>query len=116
MANELTLNLRINYSKGGAKFERDTGTSQITIAGTAVASGIRSASTSWTSQSIVAAPGYVYVKNLDSTNYLELGPDGTASMVKLKAGQWGIFPIAGTTLYTRANTAAVDFEFACFSL
>jgi len=116
MANELTISLRINYSKGGAKFERDTGTSQITIAGTAIANGVRSASTSWTSQSIVAAPGYVYVKNLDATNYLELGPDGSASAVKLLAGQWCLFPVAGTALYTRANTAAVDFEFACFSL
>lgn len=116
MANELTLSLRINYEKAGAKVSRDTGSSQITIAGTAIAQGVRSASTSWTSQSIVAAPGYVYVKNLDATNYLDLGRDGTNAAEKLLAGQWAFFPISGTALYTRANTAAVDFEFIVFSL
>jgi len=116
MANELVLTATIGYEKNGAKTNRSTGTSYVTIAGTAVAQGIRSASTSWTSQSIVAAPGYVFVKNLDATNYLELGPDGSASAVKLLAGQWAIWPVAGTALYTRANTAAVDFEFICFSL
>jgi hypothetical protein len=116
MANELTLNTSINYTKGGAIVTRTVNNYQVTISGTAVTQGVQSIPTADTTLSIVAAPGYVYVKNLDATNYVQVGPDATNWFIKLLAGQHALFPINGTALHAKANTGACNLEFIVFSL
>jgi len=58
------------------------------------------------------SPGYVFIKNLDSTNYVEFGPESGGSMVvcgRLKAGEQCLFRLGGSvTLRAQANTADVD--------
>jgi hypothetical protein len=57
-------------------------------------------------------PGYIYMRNLDDTNYIEFGPESGGSMVvcgRLKAGEQCLFRLGGSvTLRAQANTAAVD--------
>ncbi len=116
MANELTLSGKISYSKGGAEVTRNLTSTSVTIAGTAIAQGVQSIPTSDTTLTIVAAPGYVFVKNLDATNYVQVGPDATNWFLKLFPGQWAIFPINGTAMHAKANTGACLLEFIVFSL
>jgi hypothetical protein len=116
MADELSLTGRFYYSKSGSIVERNTGATLVTISGTEVKSGIESVGTSNETITIPASPGYVFVKNLDSTNFIQLGPDSTNYFLKLLAGQWAIFPINGTALNAKANTAACNLEYIVVSL
>lgn len=57
-------------------------------------------------------PGYVFMANADATNYVQIGISTGAYFAKLKAGESATLRIdpAVTTLYCKANTAAVDLE------
>lgn len=54
--------------------------------------------------------GWMYVKNLDGTNYVTIGPESggaIVSFIKLKAGEHAIFRLqTGITIRMLANTAA----------
>lgn len=56
--------------------------------------------------------GYVYLKNLDATNYVDVGFATTVYPLRLKAGQVALFPItpAQASLFLLANTAACRVE------
>lgn len=56
--------------------------------------------------------GYVYLKNLDGTNYVDVGFATTVYPLRLKAGQVALFPItpAQASLFLLANTAACRVE------
>ena len=116
MASELSITGRFYYSKGGAIIDRQTGTTQFDISGTEIKTGVVSIATSDTTVTIPSAPGYCYVKNLDATNFIQVGPDATNWFLKLKAGQWSIFPINGTALHAKADTSACNLEFISISL
>lgn len=62
----------------------------------------------------VATPGWLFLKNLDGTNYVTWGPKSggvMAALGKLKAGEFAIFRMDGTsTLRWIANTAAVKVQ------
>ena len=65
----------------------------------------------------LATPGWCYAKNLDSTNYVELGPDssGFVPFIKLKPGEQTVFRLAsGVTFKAKANTAAVKLQIYVF--
>lgn len=57
-------------------------------------------------------PGYMFLYNADATNYVQVGISTGAYFGKLKAGESAVLRIdpAVTTLYCKANTAAVDLE------
>ena len=50
----------------------------------------------------LSAPGYIMVKNLDATNYVQMGPDGSSYPIKIPAGE-----AAGPMLW---NAAAVHLK------
>lgn len=56
--------------------------------------------------------GLVVVINRSDTNYVEIGLTGSYT-IKLKPGQFCVFPPAGT-IYALANTADVDVEYYVF--
>lgn len=60
----------------------------------------------------VTTPGYTWVKNIDATNYVEVGPvvAGTFHpMAKLKPAEEMVFRFAtGAAIWIKANTAACD--------
>ncbi len=74
-----------------------------------VASG---SETTFTFDTNIGNAGYAYVKNLDGTNYVDLGFATTVYPLRLKAGQVALFPItpAQSALYMLANTAACRVE------
>jgi len=58
---------------------------------------------------ISGAPAAVLIRNLDSTNYVEIGGDSglTVFKIKIPAGQCALFTPSSGTVYAKANTAAV---------
>lgn len=60
----------------------------------------------------VSSSGLIVVKNLDDTNYVEIGLTGSYP-IKLKPGQFCVFPPTGT-IYALANSADCDVEFYVF--
>ncbi len=63
----------------------------------------------------ITTPSYVFIKNLDTTNFITVGTD-TAKPVKLKAGEISLFRLnPGTTFHAQADTAAVDVYVSVWS-
>ena len=114
MAKEITGKLVLNAVKGGAKISRSESFT-IDMTGNSFSSGVQSIPNSG-GEALVEADelgtaGYVFVKNLDSTNYVTLGSHASSNhTIKLKAGESTIFRAAGT-VYGLANTAACNVEY-----
>ena len=56
----------------------------------------------------IVAHGLCFVKNLDATNFIEVGPDsaGIVNFFKLLPGQWAWFPLhPSATIKAKADTA-----------
>ena len=58
------------------------------------------------------APGYLFIRNADATNYVQVGFATTVYHIRLKAGQVALLPIepGETDIFLKANTAACDVE------
>jgi hypothetical protein len=118
MADEISLTITLAYSKGGVSRSfrlNDT----FDVSGTAIGGGVQNIGTSWevVSMGDVTAPGWIIVKNIGPTNYVEFSSNsgGTNPLLKLKVDEFEVFRLTGTTLYARANTAAVDLDITIFS-
>jgi len=108
MADEITMSARISYVKGSETLARQL-TDLITVASTGYSDLTQSIATSSTSLDFgnVSTPGAYFVQNLDSTNYVEIGYDGTNWPIKLLPGAYmQAYNSSGTTPRGRANTAA----------
>lgn len=112
MANEIqaSFNLRINDASGVQYFGFSTGQTLFDQA----ASGGPSPGyiTVGTSEESTAFPeltteGWLFLKNLDSTNYVQFGFSTGVYGIRLKALQWAWMPLEPSlTLYMKANTAS----------
>ena len=59
------------------------------------------------------APGYIFFKNLDDTNYVDLGVENTAVtpvVIRLKAGESTLLPTNNASWWAKANTAGIDLQ------
>jgi hypothetical protein len=60
----------------------------------------------------VTTPKECYFKNLDATNYVDIGPNNSGAMlglIRLQPGEHCVFPLLpGTVMRAQANTAAVE--------
>lgn len=113
MANELTLVVAMTFSKGGAENQRSESI-QVTVTGDAFTHEIQEIGTSEeevAQGAEVGTPGYMFVKNLDSTNYIEIGSTSGVYDIKLKAGEIALYRHNSATVYAKANTAACNLEY-----
>jgi len=120
VSNELKITLSIRATKGELDWRPPIGTMNVDMANGRRGGFVQTVGT--TEEAIggltdLTTFGWAWIKNLDTTNYVEIGPDsgGTAgtmvSMMKLLAGEYALFPVTpGITLKARANTAAVDLD------
>ena len=120
MADELKINANISFSKDRKKYSKSYGGIEVDVTGTDYVVGTQSIATSATAINVgeIGNEGYIYAKNLDTTNYVELhnGSSGT-HMVKLLPGDVCLFKlfklVDGTPdLHATANEAAVEIEYA----
>jgi len=65
-----------------------------------------------TIEASIGNAGYCWIRNADTTNFVEVGFATTVYVIKLLAGQVALLPIqpAQASLFLKANTAAVDCE------
>lgn len=67
----------------------------------------------------VTTIGYLFLHNLDSTNYVEFDlntPVAGTAFCKLLPGESAFIPTRQTTIYAKANTAACDVHVVAFEL
>ena len=66
--------------------------------------------------SSISAINYVYLKNIDSSNYIDVRTDAATGFIRLSAGEIAFFPLmASTGLEVQANTATCVLEYAYFT-
>lgn len=111
MANELNISGALRFVKSPNQTVESIATAIISITGTKYVVGVQSIGTSDEVVAIddIGTAGFCLVKNLDSSNYIEIGADGTTYPIKLLAGEFALFRINGT-LHAKANTAACNLQ------
>jgi hypothetical protein len=112
MSNELKIIVSLNFSKGGAKANRAESI-QVDVTGDAFTHEVQSVGTSeeeLAQGADLGTPGYIFIKNLDDTNYVEVGSTTGVYDIKLKAGEVALYRHNSGTIYAKANTAACNVE------
>ena len=112
MANEITFSTSIRATKGNASVNQ-TANMIASMAGDDMMQSTQNIGTTAELVSfadITGAPQLVMIRNLDATNFVELGGDSGLTVFKLKieAGQACLFTPSSATLYAKANTASVS--------
>lgn len=96
MSDELRLGITLFFSKGNASIKKSEHI-EVDVAGDAFTNQVQSIAVTPEAALVegaaIGTPGYVYVKNLDSTNYVHVGITGSYT-IKLLAGQFALFPAA----------------------
>lgn len=110
MANEISTTANFTAIKGGATINVSASKS-ITMSGSDMVQATQNIGTSAEALDfgdITGTPAFCIVKNLDSTNYIELATDSgmVNKFAKILAGQWAAFPPSSGTIYAQANTAS----------
>ncbi len=116
MSNELSLTVGLVYDKNGVAFSKSEGI-QVTVDGDSFVEGNLSIGTSeeeLTQLADLGTPGYVLLKNLDATNYIEVGSTTGVYDIKLKAGEIALYRHNSATLYAKANTGACLLHYLVF--
>ena len=121
MANEISISTRLLAKKSFLNVDHNVGTVTADLSGSTSAAGIVSIPTTagGTALSLdgitTATMGYAFFRNIDATNYIEIGVQvgGTFyALVKLKAGEVALLRMNQTNPpYALANTAAVVLQF-----
>lgn len=107
MASELQIQASLKFNKSGASINFDFPATLFDVAGS---SGIENViSVGITDETLalgdVSTIGYVAVKNLETLNFITLGPDGSVYPIKLKPGEVGLFRWNGAAIHAIADTA-----------
>ena len=112
MANELKVTTGLSFEKGGAKSAVESSTKNITVSGTDYEKRVVEIGTTDETISLgdIGTVGFVHIKNLDGTNYVDFGSDGTNYFVRCKATETAVFRCASAAIHTKANTAACKIE------
>lgn len=114
MANEIYANVNVRVAKNGATVD-DNITFNLDMTGDDMLKGTQVIGTTAETVSfgdITGAPGMVVIKNLDDTNFIELGGDSGLTVFKLTLlpGQFCLFDPSSATLYAKADTADVRIQ------
>lgn len=114
MANELTLNASLNFTKGTRKVLISKANIQVDVAGTDFVHMTQTIGTSAEALDLgdITTPGYIFIFNRDTTNFIEVrdGASG-ADVVKVGPGKVALFELATATPNAIADTAAVEVEY-----
>jgi hypothetical protein len=91
---------------------------QFAMAGNLVSSGIANIGTSDTQIPIAALGGgtigWIALKNLDATNYVTFGADGSHYPIQMNAGEFCAARWNGAAVHGIANTAGVNVQYYIF--
>ncbi len=115
MSQEITLAFKLSVLNGASKGEFPISSLRPTQTTTGIKQNKQTIATSDTTITFtgLTQARWCAIKNTDSTNYVEIGPDATGmvKMVTLLPGESFPFPISpGITLKAKAHTGAVAIE------
>lgn len=109
MANEIAVSCSLSAVKGGASINVN-GNRTATMAGDQMITNVQTVGI--TAEAIqlgdVSTIGYVLLKNMDTTNFVEIALDSNVStqkFAKLLAGDMALFPASTATMYAKADTS-----------
>lgn len=116
MANEITITL--SASVANAYFKSSFQPGSIQLNQTAIGGHMPIVSVGTSEEALtfgdISTLGYMALRNLDTTNYVDIGPESGGAMVpmvRLKAGNVAIMRLKpGITVRAQANTAAVKLQ------
>lgn len=117
MANEITVLAGLTVSKSDLKVSIPTLSKQFTMTGTYYSAGVQLIGTTHEILSISAdlvTAGWAWFKNVDPTNFIEVGIDAAGTfhpLLKLLASEFALCPLTTKAIYARANTAAAKLEY-----
>lgn len=113
MASELQVQGQLVFAKSGAALSRIFPSTYFDVSGTAGVANVISVGTSDESLALgdISTIGWVYMKNLDATNYITAGADGTLYNIKMKAGEPFFGRWNGAAIHVKANTATCNMEY-----
>lgn len=116
MANTQTLTINNSFTNGTNRSVSRSYSGTITTSGNEYNLSTQTIGTADESVSIgsdISSLGFIQVRNLDGTNYVELGYTSGTYFAKLKAGESCVFRAGSglTTLHAKANTGACDIEY-----
>lgn len=121
MSNTIAVSVSSTVTFGAGGGINGVGSFTLTQVGTDNIGNVQSVGTTTEALTLgdVTTIGYLFLKNQDATNYVEISlttPVGSEAFIKLLAGECAFFPTRQTTIYAKANTAAVDLFVAAFEL
>lgn len=110
MAREITVTTTLQVQNANLAFTASAGSysvDQATMGGPSPAYMEIGTSEENTTFPELTTEGFLYMRNLDATNYVEWGFSTGVYGGKMKAGETALYRLKpGTTLYLKANTAA----------
>ncbi len=115
MANEIQLQASLNITKNGATFA-GSGSISVTQSGNASIGNVQAIGTSTEALLIgdITDLGYVFVKNLDATNFVRIGLNtpvvAADAFTTLLPGEFAMFPTRLETIYAIADTGACNLQ------
>ena len=118
-ADELQQSVGWTYNKNGRKRSLAAVTAKYDISGAGIIENVQTIATNGTGEALilgdVATPGWSYFKNLDGTNYVEIGCwDAHSNLVvflKLNAGEAMPAFLGCTAPRARAHTTTVKLDY-----
>ena len=123
MANEIEISVSISASKGGMSVSRAE-SFKVDMSGDAITHSVLEVGTSaevLVESAEIGNAGWCFLKNLDSTNFVEFGREGVdaadENLIKLKPGESCVFRVSDQTggsdrsVYGLADTAACNVEY-----
>lgn len=117
MAREMSITTSINYSRAGGDTEQISESYSVDVAGAPRMSGRQNIGT--TEEQLVlgdvSSVGIVWIKNLDTTNFITVGTVTNQRGFRINPGESFPFRAANNAIFIAANTAAVDVAYAVFS-
>ena len=113
MANEISTSTNFTFQKNGNPPQAWTANGTITVSGNYFVSGVQNIGTTDETVSLgdIGTVGWVLLKNLDGTNYVTAGSDGSVYPIKLKAGEEIKTRWNGAAVHLKANTAACNVAY-----
>jgi len=114
MASEISFSASLSYAKSGTSLNRQCSTT-LDVAGLKYADVVQAITTAGVTVTFgtVGTVGVFMLQNIDPTNYVDIGFDGTTYPVRLAAvsGTQGGFIIApnnGSTIYARSSVTGCN--------
>lgn len=121
MANEILTRATLNVTKNNAAISMD-GTKQMDMAGNTFIGNVQTVGLTTEALLLgdVSSMGYLFLKNLDATNFCMFSLVSPAAsggaFCTLKAGEFAVIPTRQTTIYAIADTAPVNVQVGACSL